>query len=553
MAGAVGGNTNVVGSWTKIFTGPSTGDGVYPKDFHKTPGIFQDLYNKAAIAIGLPHVKANANGPANPLVVRALDRENAKYHIEIKTPQQQAAQMISEATSDGLIMGKSVDTLRIANEMMAIKRDLPHLSAGIESAVMTQLGNAGDQSRFAQDMRSVASYPALADQKLLSMAGTDAVKQPPIDRAQLNAEVNAIITDAMPKSTFTVKGEVFENTSGSFSPERVVAQLSALAETNPQKAQLLRSELTVRLTPAEAGAMNRMLAGDGGFGENAVVGFNDPGDAAIGAVKGVANDGIGIANLLGRGGALQAATDAEQAAAMQSLFGMDKAAAQSRQSADILRQAGQQDVIPSIPYKNAAQQGGANMVTAAELASGAKALYSGGKWVIKNAPEMLAKGGKQVDEVAEVTKPIIRQLDQFDEIAAKTKIDMPHILNGHMNKKGQAVGFHARPDGIDPPGSRMTQQVGLKNPQDVYIGKVEIRDPATGNWVAKKANNGESTFFPDTMSPKEIEAAVRHAYADALRTGRVMPDGQFTGLSSYGFEIQGYVRNDNLTTAFPKY
>jgi hypothetical protein len=109
--------------------------------------------------------------------------------------------------------------------------------------------------------------------------------------------------------------------------------------------------------------MNRMLAGDGEFVENAVVDLNDPGDAAIGAAKGVANDGIGILNLLGRGGALQAATDAEQAAAMQSLFGLDKAAAQSRQSADILRQAGQQDVIPSIPYKNAAQQGGANMAT----------------------------------------------------------------------------------------------------------------------------------------------------------------------------------------------
>ncbi len=50
--------------------------------------------------------------------------------------------------------------------------------------------------------------------------------------------------------------------------------------------------------------MNRMLAGEGSVWENTTVGLNDPGDAAIGAAKGLANDGIGIANLLVRGQAL---------------------------------------------------------------------------------------------------------------------------------------------------------------------------------------------------------------------------------------------------------
>jgi hypothetical protein len=410
MSGVSGNKIDLSGSWTKLFSSSKSDSGVYPKDFHKFPGTMQDLYNKAAIKIGLPHVKANANAPANPLVVRELNRENTKFHIEIKTPQQQAARMISDATSSLPILGKSVDTLQIANEMMAIRRELPNLSGGIESEVMKQLGNAGDQSRFAQDLRTVAGYPARADYELRTMAGADAIKHPAIDRAQVNAEVNAIITDATSKGTINVKGEVIP-VAVTFSTERVVAQLSALAETNPQKAQLLRSELTTRLTPAEAGAMNRMLAKDGGFIENAVVGLNDPGDAAIGAAKGVANDGIGILNVLGRGGALQAAADAEQNAAMLSLFGQDKAAAQSRQSADILRTAGHQDVIPSIPYKNAAQQGGANILTAAELASGAKAVYSGGKWLVKNAPEMLAKGGKQVDEVAEAGRKLMSNAD----------------------------------------------------------------------------------------------------------------------------------------------
>ena len=130
---------------------------------------------------------------------------------------------------------------------------------------------------------------------------------------------------------------------------------------------------------------------------------------------------------------------------------------------------------------------------------------------------------------------------------------MPHILDGHLNKKGQAVGFHHRGDGIDPPNSRMTSQVGLKNPQDVYIGKVEVRDPANGNWVSKKSNSGESTFYPDNMTPKEVEAAIRHAYADALRKGEVKQTGVFSGDSGLGFNISGRVRNDHITTAYPIY
>ena len=130
---------------------------------------------------------------------------------------------------------------------------------------------------------------------------------------------------------------------------------------------------------------------------------------------------------------------------------------------------------------------------------------------------------------------------------------MPHILDGHLNKKGQAVGFHHRGDGIDPPNSRMTSQVGLKNPQDVYIGKVEVRDPANGNWVSKKSNKGESTFYPDNMTPKEIEVAVRHAYADALRNNRIDHFGRFTGNSGLGFEIHGAAHHNEVATAYPIY
>jgi hypothetical protein len=84
----------------RVFSGSGTGPA--PKDFHKTPGIYQGLYNKAAESIGLPHVKADARAPANPLVVRALDRLHENFHIDQRTPQDQAAKLVRAATSTGL-------------------------------------------------------------------------------------------------------------------------------------------------------------------------------------------------------------------------------------------------------------------------------------------------------------------------------------------------------------------------------------------------------------------------------------------------------------------
>jgi hypothetical protein len=229
---------------------------------------------------------------------------------------------------------------------------------------------------------------------------------------------------------------------------------------------------------------------------------------------------------------------------MQSLLGNKELAEKLTDSAQALQKDAKSTAITQIPYSNVAQSGGGDVGTVLDIAMAGKGLIG-----------LAAKGSAKVaaKNVDEVAAPIVRQLDQFDEIAAKTKIDMPHILDGHLNAKGKAVGFHARPDGIDPPNSRMKQQIGLKNPQDVYQGKVEIRDPATGNWVAKKGNDGMSTFYPDNMSPKEIEAAVRHAYADALRKGEVELSGEFTGDSGLGFRIEGAARNGNIATAYPVY
>ena len=53
------------------------------------------------------------------------------------------------------------------------------------------------------------------------------------------------------------------------------------------------------------------------------------------------------------------------------------------------------------------------------------------------------------------------------------------------------------------------------------------------------------------MSAKEIEAAVRNAYADAIRNNRVDQFGRFTGDSGLNFDITGVAMNNEIPTAYP--
>jgi hypothetical protein len=163
---------------------------------------------------------------------------------------------------------------------------------------------------------------------------------------------------------------------------------------------------------------------------------------------------------------------------------------------------------------------------------------------------LLGRTSKKADEVA---APAARQLDQFDEIAANVNIDTGHILNGEVkvgrNGTPRSVGFHLREGGQDLPGARVSSITQPPNATGVYKGRVEVQNPADGSWVAK---NAESTFYPDKMTASDVEAAIRHAYADALRRGEVVGD-RFTGDSGLGFKIQGFVKDGVMATAYPLY
>jgi len=123
-------------------------------------------------------------------------------------------------------------------------------------------------------------------------------------------------------------------------------------------------------------------------------------------------------------------------------------------------------------------------------------------------------------------------------------INLAHIDYGEINRHGEAVGYHHRPNGVDPPGARVQQIVQPPEASGVYRARVALRDPATGGWIDKKA---PSTFFPDAMSDNEVIGAILAAFREGARPG----DGQFVGGSGRGFAIEGWYQNGRINSAYP--
>jgi hypothetical protein len=128
--------------------------------------------------------------------------------------------------------------------------------------------------------------------------------------------------------------------------------------------------------------------------------------------------------------------------------------------------------------------------------------------------------------------------------ATDPPIDIAHIQTGEINRRGEAVGYHHRPNGVDPPGARVLRIVQPPDANGVYRARVALRDPETGTWLDKRAS---STFFPDAMSADEVTQAVLAAF----RHGQMRGDGEFSGDSGHGFVIEGWYQRGRIAAAYP--
>jgi hypothetical protein len=121
-------------------------------------------------------------------------------------------------------------------------------------------------------------------------------------------------------------------------------------------------------------------------------------------------------------------------------------------------------------------------------------------------------------------------------------VNLEHIFEGEVNRRGKPVGFHSRPGGKNPSNARVVQVIDRPNQAGVYTADVEIRNKS-GRWLRKR-----STFYPDRLSREEVVAAVLHAW-NHREKGRNNP---FRGPSGEGFDIEGRpLDGGDINTAYP--
>lgn len=153
------------------------------------------------------------------------------------------------------------------------------------------------------------------------------------------------------------------------------------------------------------------------------------------------------------------------------------------------------------------------------------------------------EGRRPVPEPAPVPAEVSRPSDSVWS-DTDPAVNLAHVFEGQINRRGRPVGFHSRPGGIDPEGARVARIVEKPNRLGVYIAEVEIRN-GSGRWLEKR-----STFYPDGMSREDVVAAILHAWNDRRNLG----GGKFQGPSGEGFTIEGYTLEDGgINTAYPIY
>jgi hypothetical protein len=128
--------------------------------------------------------------------------------------------------------------------------------------------------------------------------------------------------------------------------------------------------------------------------------------------------------------------------------------------------------------------------------------------------------------------------------ATDPPINIANIQTGAINRRGEAVGYHHRPNGVYPPSARVLKILQPADTNGVYRARVALRDPETGAWIDKRAS---STFFPDAMSDDEVVEAVLAAF----HHGQIRGDGEFSGDSGYGFAIEGWYQRGRINAAYP--
>lgn len=124
-------------------------------------------------------------------------------------------------------------------------------------------------------------------------------------------------------------------------------------------------------------------------------------------------------------------------------------------------------------------------------------------------------------------------------------LNLIHIFEGEINKRGKPVGFHHLTEQSGAYGSRIKKVLSPPNKVGVYTAIVEIYDPRQRRWKDKF-----SSMFPENLTKQQIIRAILRA----ISKNRLGSGAKWRGPSGFGFVIEGYRFPDGrVNTAYPLY
>lgn len=147
------------------------------------------------------------------------------------------------------------------------------------------------------------------------------------------------------------------------------------------------------------------------------------------------------------------------------------------------------------------------------------------------------------DTPTEVTTSEITPLEELIDTENFKNHALKHILEGEINRKGQAVGFHY--DQLETKKGEIIEGSRSKPDENgVYEAKVKVSD------VSKTSNNGKSTFFSDEWDSQDVVDAINEAYDNRTHIN----GNTYEGLTDEGVIVRMYLDNQNkIISAFPVY
>lgn len=149
-----------------------------------------------------------------------------------------------------------------------------------------------------------------------------------------------------------------------------------------------------------------------------------------------------------------------------------------------------------------------------------------------------------LNEVTEEDIDLAVEVIEIDELIETDNFRrgaLEHILEGELNRNGDAVGFHY--EGLPSAKGSVVEGTRTNPDQDgLYEAEVEVEGKK------KRGNRGISSFFPLHWTAQDVVDAINEAYDSK----QFISGNTYEGLTDEGIVIHMYLDdNDKIISAFP--